>query len=96
MTSEQRKLRRKQEKEAKKQSKKELKEKVGLFDKIPEECLTCNAKFDKTDKEQVMTWSVVVRKQEGIVRLYCPDCWSAAKKLIEEVNVGHDDTKSNV
>lgn len=96
MTSEQRKLRRKQEKEAKKKAKKELKEKVGLFDKMPEECLTCNEKFDKTDREQVMTWSVVVKKQEGIVRLYCPDCWNAAKSLIEEVNIGHDNTENNV
>ena len=96
MTSEQRKLRRKKEKEAKKKAKKELQEKVGLFDKIPEECLTCSAKFDKSDREQVMTWSVVVRKQEGIVRLYCPDCWSAAKKLIEEVNIGQRDAEGNV
>ena len=30
-----------------------------------------------------MTWSVVV-KDENTVRLYCPECWAQAKKVIKD------------
>ena len=57
---------------------------MDLFDKLPEHCLTCETPYDKKDKQMVMTWSVVVRNKEQKVNLYCPKCWSAAKKIIEE------------
>ena len=62
-----------------------MEEKLGLFDKLPDSCLACEKPYDKKDKEMVMTWNVVVREEEGIVRLYCPECWSMAKDLIEKV-----------
>jgi len=31
-----------------------------------------------------LTWSVVVREKEGIVRLYCPDCWEKAQTIARE------------
>ena len=37
------------------------------------------------DKEQVKTWNVVVREKEDKVNLYCPDCWSKATNLLEEI-----------
>jgi hypothetical protein len=37
------------------------------------------------DKEQVMTWNVVVRQQEEKVNLYCPECWDNAKQLVKEI-----------
>ena len=80
MSSLSKKIQRKKEKEAKK----ELQKKVGLFNKLPEYCLACQKDFDKNNKEMVMTWNVVVRNDKEIVRLYCPECWEAAKKLIEE------------
>jgi hypothetical protein len=46
---------------------------------------TCNKPFDKQDKQMVMDWNVVMREEEKIVRLYCPECWSKAKKFIEEL-----------
>ena len=61
----------------------EVEEKMILFDKLPNECLACQASFDKKDKSQVMTWSVVVRNDIEQVRLYCPDCWSKAKAVVE-------------
>jgi hypothetical protein len=61
----------------------ELEEKMGLFNKLPDECLACQAPFDKKDKSQVMSWSVVVRNDTEQVRLYCPDCWSKAKAVVE-------------
>ena len=59
-------------------------EKLGLFDKIPKECLTCMKPFDKTNKQMVMSWSVVVREKEGLVRLYCPTCWKKAQDFIAQ------------
>jgi hypothetical protein len=81
MSSASRKLRRNK----KKQAKKDMQEKLGLFEKIPDNCSACEKAYDKKDKEMVMTWNVVVREKEEIVRLYCPECWSMAKDLIEKV-----------
>lgn len=80
-----RKLRRAQAKKSKKNAEKEMAAKVALFGKIPNKCLTCEKPFDKMDREQVKTWSVVVRQQEDKVNLYCPSCWEMAVNLIKEV-----------
>ena len=61
----------------------EVQEKMALFGKLPDECQACLEPFDKKDKSQVMTWSVVVRNDIEQVRLYCPDCWSKAKAVVE-------------
>lgn len=79
-----RKMRRKNLNKARKQAEKEMKIKLGLFDKLPEKCLTCEKPFDKKDKEQVSTWSVVVSKELESVRLYCPTCWQKAQEIIED------------
>ena len=49
MGSLERKLQRKKEKQAKK----DMKQKMGLFDKLENECLTCQRPFDKKSKEPV-------------------------------------------
>jgi len=81
-------MNRRQRREAAKQAKKdgnpELSEKISLFGKLGDNCLTCEKPFDKKDKEMVMSWSVVVREQEGVVRLYCPDCWGKAVEIMED------------
>ena len=59
-------------------------EQINLFENLPDHCLTCDAPFDKKSKPMALTWSVVVREKEGIVRLYCPECWTKAKNIIEE------------
>ncbi len=69
-----------------------MEQKLGLFDKIPEKCLTGNKAFDKKNKEMVMSWNVVVREKEGIVRLYCPTCWD---KAIEFTKQNLDTEKDN-
>ncbi len=84
------KLKRQQEKEAKK----DLQEKVGLFNKLSEECLVCQKDFDKKNKEMVMSWSVIVN--EDTVRLYCPACWDRANNLIKEIKDGYTNTKDDV
>jgi len=67
-----------------KQIQKDVEEKMGLFDQLPEECLACEEPFDRQNREQVMSWSVVVRHDPETVRLYCPDCWSKAQELVKD------------
>ena len=62
----------------------EMERKLGLFDMMPNECSACVKEFNKRDKEMVKTWNVVVREEEGIVRLYCPDCWDMAGRILKE------------
>tara|TARA_Y100001938_G_scaffold150473_1_gene241554 strand:+ start:2293 stop:2568 length:276 start_codon:yes stop_codon:yes gene_type:complete len=89
-------LKRKLKREVQKTSQKEFTKKVGLFDKIPDLCLTCNKEFDKKNREMVMTWNVVVNRQKEQVRLYCPQCWDKARRLIEEIKDGYSNTNGDV
>lgn len=75
-------------------AKKELQKKVGLFSKLEDHCLVCQKDFDKKNKDMVMSWSVVVKEEK--VRLYCPECWTRAKQLIEEIKDGYTNAKDNV
>lgn len=68
----------------KKKAEKELAIKVALFGELGDACMTCDKSFDKKNREQVMSWSVVVREQEEKVNLYCPECWDKAKTIIED------------
>ena len=79
-----------------KDAKKELSKKVGLFNKLGEECLVCQKSFDKKNKNMVMTWSVVVK--DDSVRLYCPECWGRAKQAVEDLKKENDrkESKDNV
>jgi len=78
-------------KQAKKSGNDELEQKIAVFGKLQDECLTCQKPFDKKDKDMVMSWSVVVKEDE--VNLYCPDCWSKALKIVEEFKT-HLETKN--
>tara|TARA_B100000575_G_scaffold257432_1_gene228384 strand:- start:8008 stop:8301 length:294 start_codon:yes stop_codon:yes gene_type:complete len=71
-------------KQAGKEGNKELETKIALFSKLPDECLTCEKPFDKTNKDMVMSWSVVVHGDQEVVRLYCPECWSKAMEITED------------
>ena len=77
--------RRAMEKQAKKDGNSDVAEKVAMFGKIGDNCLVCNKKFNKRDREMVASWNVVVREKEEIVNLYCPDCWSGAVELLNEI-----------
>ena len=79
-----RKLRRKKAHKAKKNAEKSLATKVALFENLPNKCLTCDKPFDKLDREQVMSWNVVVRQKEEKVNLYCPECWDNAQKIVKQ------------
>ena len=77
-----RKLRRKKAHQAKKDGEQEIATKITLFGELGDKCLTCEKRFDKMNKEQVRTWSVVVREEE-VVRLYCPGCWDKAIEIVQ-------------
>jgi len=83
-----RKERRRQEKLKKKSPSQErnLSEKIFLFDQIPDACTTCASAFDKTDKEMVFSWHVVVREANKQVRLFCPTCIEKTQEAIEHVS----------
>lgn len=78
-------LRRKFARNKAKKAKKRMAEQISMFGAMGKECAACQKPFDKKCKEQVATWNVVVREKENIVRLYCPECWNKANKLIEEI-----------
>ena len=75
---------RKLKRQKNKKAEKEFKKTLGLFDKIPDKCLTCESEFDKTSKKMVSEWQVVVHKAEETVRLYCPSCWSTAIEIAKD------------
>jgi len=78
-------LKRKLARNAAKRLKKDMKEHMAMFDRLAENCCACEKDFDKKSKEQAMTWKVIVKEKEKVVRLYCPECWDKARKIIEEV-----------
>ena len=83
-TSFTRKLKRNKLKKAKKAAKKDMAMKMSLFDHLGDECLVCTRPFNKQDREEVMSWSVVVKEKENQVNLYCPDCWNKARGIVDD------------
>ena len=79
----------KKNKKAKNNDNSEVQEKMALFGKLQNQCLVCQLPFDKKDKKQVMSWSVVVRNDTEEVRLYCPQCWSNAKAVVQAYEKEH-------
>tara|TARA_Y100000034_G_scaffold17474_1_gene19111 strand:+ start:1484 stop:1729 length:246 start_codon:yes stop_codon:yes gene_type:complete len=57
---------------------------TSLFGQLPEMCNICQKAFDKTDRDMVLSWSVVVRTDPGTVRLFCPDCIKTTQEKINE------------
>ncbi len=71
-------------KKAKKAAKKDIAVKMSLFGRLGNECMVCFKPFDKQNREQVMSWSVVVKEQEDQVNLYCPECWNKARTIVDD------------
>ena len=90
-------MNRKQRRAMKKQLKKQegaeeaMADQIMMFEHLPDECSACLKPFDKKDRDMVFSWSVVVRKDEQQVRLYCPTCWETAQKAIKQVYGELDD-----
>lgn len=77
--------RRAQEQAEKKMSldEKKLSEKIFLFNQLPQSCSACKKEFDKTNKDMVFSWSVVVRADNKKVNLFCPDCIAKTKEILD-------------
>ena len=69
----------------KKSAEKDIKQKLNMFDRIPDRCMMCTKAFDKTDREQVKSWTVVERRAQKSVNLYCPECWKDGTNLAREI-----------
>tara|TARA_R110000824_G_scaffold71001_5_gene182033 strand:- start:24629 stop:24883 length:255 start_codon:yes stop_codon:yes gene_type:complete len=57
-------------------------DKVHMFGQLPEKCDACKKTFDKTNRDMVFSWSVVVKEQN--VRLFCPECIKKTQEVIDE------------
>ena len=60
----------------------QLAHKVAQFNQLPQQCMTCDEPFDKTNKDMVQSWSVVVRQET--VRLFCPACIKKTQETMNE------------
>jgi len=79
----------------KKAAEKEVKQKMNMFDRMPSKCLACFKEFDKTDREQVMSWYVVERRNQKTVNLYCPECWQEGTSLAKQISQEQELKKVN-
>ena len=77
-----RKQRREMEKKVGKDNAQKLADKIFQFDRLPDACLACTKPYDKKSKKMATTWNVVAAADA--VRLYCPECWSTARRVVEE------------
>ena len=64
---------------------KEMAQKMNMFDKIPNACMSCDKGFDKKDRDMIMSWTVVVRKEQEQVNLWCPECWARAQETLTDL-----------
>ena len=78
----------------KKQSERDIKQKINMFDRMPDHCVVCQKSFDKKDREQVKTWIVVERARKKSVNLYCPQCWSEGTVIASQMLEAHDSRRS--
>lgn len=77
-------LKRKIQRAKKKKAEEDLKDKVMSFDRMPECCVMCFKDFDKKSKEHHDTWTIVERREEKRVSLFCPDCWKDGLGTVQE------------
>ena len=75
----------KKEKAASQEAQNKMKKQMGMFDRLPDVCSTCEENFPKT-REAHTTWRVVVKTEKEKVWLFCPDCQQKAKQLVENNN----------
>ena len=68
-------------KEAGAEAQEKMAQQVAQFEKLPEQCSTCAAAFDKKEREMIDSWKVVVRQE--VVRLFCPSCVNKTKEALE-------------
>lgn len=60
-----------------------LVQKISTYSHRPDNCSTCNAKFDEKSREHAQTWRVVVREDPVRVTLFCPECIKKAQEVLD-------------
>ena len=80
-----REAKKKKEKAASQEAQNKMKKQMGMFDRLPDACSTCEKSFPKT-REAHMSWQVVVRNEQETVSLFCPECQEKARKVLENNN----------
>ena len=72
--------------EAKRQkgdSKQAMEDKLMMFGHLPDSCSACEKSFDKTNRDMVFSWKVVVREQQESVTLFCPNCIKKTQEVLD-------------
>ena len=69
-------------------------DKISQFNKLPEQCSVCEEEFDRTDREMLKSWSVVIRQE--IVRLFCPCCMGKAKQVVQQYGDENEGSATHV
>ena len=64
-----------------------IKKQMGMFDRLPTKCSSCDKNFPKT-REAHMTWKVKVVTEKQKVWLYCPECQAKVNETKEGENHG--------
>ena len=62
-----------------------LTKQMGMFDRMPSSCSTCDKPFPKT-QEAHSTWRVVVKHEKQKVWLFCPECQEQIQQSVENNN----------
>ncbi len=68
-------------------------DKISQFNKLPEQCSTCEKEFDRKNREMLQSWNVVVRQE--VVRLFCPQCMDKAKQILKK-HGGKDGSRASI
>ena len=60
-----------------------MEDKLVMLGHLPESCSACQKSFDKTNRDMVFSWKVVVREQQESVTLFCPDCIKKTQEVLD-------------
>ncbi len=60
-----------------------MEDKLMMFGHLPDSCSACEKSFDKTNRDMVFSWRVVVREKKKSVTLFCPECISKTKEVLD-------------
>ena len=80
------KIKRQKQTETRKEVEKNLSTQINMFGRLPDKCDVCSVPFDKKSKEMAQTCVVVVKNEQKLVRLFCPDCINKVKELFPDEN----------
>ena len=59
-------------------------DRMTLFGHLPESCSACKEPFDKSNKDMVFSWKVLVRENQESVSLFCPNCIKKTQEILDE------------